>query len=95
MSITIRDVAKQAGVGLGTVSRVLNDSPKVSDETRQRVLDVIDELGYHPSPVARRLSLGKTQAIGVAIPFFTSPSAVARLRGVGTALAQRLRPDRL
>ena len=82
MAITIRDVAKKAGVGLGTVSRVLNQSPQVRDATRQRVLDVIDELDYSPSPIARRLSLGKTHTIAAIVPFFTRPAAVERLRGV-------------
>ncbi len=85
---TIRDVAKQAGVGLGTVSRVLNDSPLVSETTRQRVLQVIAELDYSPSPVARRLSLGKTLTIGTIAPFFTRPSCVERLRGIEASLAE-------
>lgn len=84
---TIRDVAKRAGVGLGTVSRVLNDSPLVSDATRQRVLDVIAELNYTPSPAARRLSLGKTLTVGAIAPFFTRPSVVERLRGIESTLA--------
>ncbi len=87
MRATIRDVAKKAGVGLGTVSRVLNDSPQVSEATRQRVQQVIAELDYHPNPTARRLSLGKTLTIAAAIPFFTRPSAVARLRGIASTLA--------
>ena len=45
---TIRDVARHAKVGVGTVSRVLNDSPLVSDEARMRVRKTIDELGYRP-----------------------------------------------
>jgi DNA-binding LacI/PurR family transcriptional regulator len=85
---TIRDVAKKAGVGLGTVSRVLNDSPLVSAATRQRVLDVIAELNYSPSPVARRLSLRKTFTVAAIVPFFTRPSFVERLRGVEAALAE-------
>jgi DNA-binding LacI/PurR family transcriptional regulator len=87
MTATIRDVAKQAGVGLGTVSRVLNQSPLVSSETRQRVLQVIDELGYTPSRAARSLSLGKTLTISTVAPFFTRPSVVERLRGIEAALS--------
>jgi DNA-binding LacI/PurR family transcriptional regulator len=85
---TIRDVAKQAGVGLGTVSRVLNDSPLVSDATRQRVVDVIAELNYSPSLLARRLSLGKTLTIATVLPFLTRPSCVERLRGIESMLAK-------
>jgi DNA-binding LacI/PurR family transcriptional regulator len=83
---TIADVAQHAGVGLGTVSRVLNGSPKVRPATRERVLAAIEELGYRPNPLARGLSLGRTQTIGVVVPFFTHPSAVERLRGVAAAL---------
>ncbi len=85
-SVTIRDVARRAGVGVGTVSRVLNDSPAVSGPTRQRVLTAIKELNYAPNPLARQLSLGKTMNIGVIVPFFTRPSFVERLRGVEQTL---------
>jgi DNA-binding LacI/PurR family transcriptional regulator len=78
----IRDVAARAGVGVGTVSRVLNDSPGVAQATRQRVRAVMDELGYRPSTTARNLSLGRTLTLGVIAPFFTSPSVVERLRGI-------------
>ncbi|MEI7989679.1 MAG: LacI family DNA-binding transcriptional regulator [Chloroflexota bacterium] len=88
MSITIRDVAKRAGVGIATVSRVLNDSPSVSEETRQRVLEAIADLNYTPNPIARRLSTGKTLTIGVIVPFFTLPDFVKRLQGVQQALSE-------
>jgi len=87
-TVTIRDVAKRAGVGLGTVSRVINDSPQVSRETRQRVLETIKTLNYIPNPTARRLSLGKTLMIAVIVPFFTRPSVIERLRGVEHNLAE-------
>jgi len=79
---TIADVAAHAGVGLGTVSRVLNGSPNVREETRARVLDAIDILDYRPNPLARGLSRGRCQTLGVVVPFFTHASAVERLRGV-------------
>jgi DNA-binding LacI/PurR family transcriptional regulator len=85
---TIRDVAKRAGVGLGTVSRVLNDSPLVSEATREHVLKVIAELNYKPSPTARRLSLGKTLTIAAISAFFTRPAFIERLRGVESTLAE-------
>lgn len=84
---TIRDVAKKANVGVGTVSRVLNESSAVSGETRQRVLDVIEELNFSPNPIAKQLSSGRTFAIAVTLPFLTYPSFVERLRGVQQALA--------
>jgi DNA-binding LacI/PurR family transcriptional regulator len=82
----IGDVAAAAGVGVATVSRVLNGNANVSEGTRARVLEAIDRLDYRPSSIARNLSLRRTLVIGVVIPFFTSPSAVERLRGVVTAL---------
>jgi DNA-binding LacI/PurR family transcriptional regulator len=84
--VTIRDIAKRAQVGVGTVSRVLNNSSSVSEETRHKVLSVIKELDYSPSLLARRLSLGRTQTVGVVLPFLTLPSFVERLRGVQHAL---------
>ena len=86
MPATIRDVAKQANVGVGTVSRVINNNPSVSDETRQRVLEAIADLDYRPNPIARQLSTGRTHTIGVILPHLTMPSFVERLRGVQHAL---------
>ncbi len=88
MAVTIYDVAKRAGVGIGTVSRVLNGSPQVREETRQRVLAAIEELNYRPSPIAQRLSLRKTLTIAVIAPFFTRPAFVERLRGVEATIAE-------
>lgn len=85
---TIRDVAKFAGVGIGTVSRVINDSPSVSEATRNKVLSAIEALDYSPNPMARRLSLGKTLTIAVIAPFFTRPAVVERLRGIERILAE-------
>jgi LacI family transcriptional regulator len=85
--MTIAQVAAEAGVGVGTVSRVLNGSPAVSAGTRRRVLEAIATLDYQPSPAARALSTGRTNAIGVVAPFFTQPSVIERLRGVSHALA--------
>lgn len=79
---TIRDVALRAGVGVGTVSRVLNDSSSVSRETRSRVLAAITELNFSPNLAARRLSRGKTMVLGALVPYFTNPSVVRRLQGV-------------
>lgn len=83
---TIAGVAAHAGVGTATVSRVLNGHPNVAVSTRERVLAAISELNYRPSSVARNLSLRRTFVIGVVVPFFTSPSAVERLRGIVAGL---------
>lgn len=79
---TIFDVAQEAGVGVGTVSRVLNDNPAVSESTRSRVRAVIEDLNYRPSSLARGLSLGTTTTIGALVPTVTRPSSMERLRGV-------------
>ena len=85
--VTIRDVAERANVGIGTVSRVLNDNPAVSDKTRGRVLTAIEELNYTPNPIARQLASGRTLTIGIILPYLTLPSYIERLRGVQFVLA--------
>jgi DNA-binding LacI/PurR family transcriptional regulator len=62
---SIRDVAAAAGVSYQTVSRVLNESPRVSPETRSQVLDVIDRLGFRPNRAARALGLGRARGVTV------------------------------
>ncbi len=64
---TIRDVAAEAGVGIATASRALNDGPEVSVATRQRVLEAATSLGYRRSSVALGLKRGTTDNIGVAV----------------------------
>ncbi|PRY65966.1 LacI family transcriptional regulator [Glaciihabitans tibetensis] len=61
----IRDVARLAGVSYQTVSRVLNDSPSIKPSTRQRVLDVINDVGYRPNQAARALVTSRSRTIGV------------------------------
>lgn len=85
-SPTIRDVARRAGVGVGTVSRVLNGSPQVSVKTREKVLAAIKALGFEPNLAARQLSGGKTYTIGVVTPFFTFPAFVERMSGIQDVL---------
>lgn len=63
--VTIKDVAVAAGVSHQTVSRVMNDRPDVAKETRRRVLQVIEELDYLPSAIARSLSRQHSQTLGV------------------------------
>jgi DNA-binding LacI/PurR family transcriptional regulator len=85
---TIRDVARHSGLSVATVSRVLNDMPVVSDQTRDRVRQAVDELGFRRSATARSLSLGRSQTIGVVAPFFTTPSVVERVRGISERLTE-------
>lgn len=88
MPATIHDVAKKAKVGIGTVSSVLNNSRPVNEDTRKRVLAAIAELNFVPNSSGRRLSLGKTNMIGVVIPYFSTPAQVERLRGAMSVLAE-------
>jgi DNA-binding LacI/PurR family transcriptional regulator len=85
-AVTIRDVARQAGVSVATASRALNGKDTVNARTRDRILSVMDELGFTPSPAARRLSLGRTLTVGVVVSFLTRPQAAERLRGVDAIL---------
>ena len=66
--LSLEDIAAKAGVSRSTVSRIVNNSPNVSEKTRQRVLAVIAQEGYSPNPAARALVTQRTQAIGVIIP---------------------------
>lgn len=66
--LTIRQIAKLAGVSRSTVSRVINSHPNVSPETREQVLQVVAETGFHPDPIARSLSSRRAQIIGLVIP---------------------------
>jgi DNA-binding LacI/PurR family transcriptional regulator len=87
---TIKDVAQKAGVGVGTVSRVLNNSPKVTPETRKLVLDVIAEVGFKPNTVARQLSR-KTRVHNIGVitqPFISYRAFAERLRGIQLSLSE-------
>src|SRR5437899_937809 len=83
----IADVAALAGVGVATVSRVLNGRGGVRPRTRERVEDAIEALNYRPSSVARSLSLQRTMVVAALLPWFTNPSAVQRVRGIVDGLS--------
>lgn len=86
---TIYDIAAEAGVSITTVSRVLNGSPSVKENTRAAVLEAIDRLGFVPKAEARARALKSHHRIGVLTPFFTAPSFVQRLRGIASALSPK------
>lgn len=71
--VTLHDVAKAAGVSAMTVSNVLNKHRHVREETRVRVLEAIDELGYRVNVAARNLRAGRTKTIGFAVPEVDRP----------------------
>lgn len=68
MATSIKDVAKEAGVSIATVSRVLNDIDVVNEDTKKKVLDAIKKLGYRPNIVARSLKTQRTKTIGILLP---------------------------
>src|SRR3990170_1458103 len=79
--VTMTDVARRAGVSTMTVSNVINGrSQRVSEPTKRRVLSVIDELGYQVNMTARNLRMGRTGAVGLAVPAF-APGYYAELAG--------------
>lgn len=82
MSVTIKDVAKLAGVSISTVSRVINNSKPVSPEVRRKVLDAIDELGYKPNQVARSLVTKKSNLIGVIVTDIGNSYVAQMIRGI-------------
>jgi LacI family transcriptional regulator len=85
---TIYDVAELSGVSITTISRVMNAPNKVKKETRIKVFEAIDKLGFVPKAEARARALQQSGRIGVLTPFFTAPSFVQRLRGVAAALSE-------
>jgi DNA-binding LacI/PurR family transcriptional regulator len=85
---TIKDVARQAGVSVTTVSRVLNNHPYVGDDLRQRVLQAIDELGYKPNRVAQRLRATNSQLVGVIFSDIANPFYIEALRGIEQVLSR-------
>ncbi len=79
--VTIQDVAREAGVSVMTVSRVLNDQPGVSEARRAEVRAVIDALGYRRNILARGLKVRQTHAIGLVVPDITNPYFPEIVRG--------------
>ncbi|MBQ7370125.1 MAG: LacI family DNA-binding transcriptional regulator [Clostridia bacterium] len=73
MATTIKDVAKKAGVGVGTVSRVLNGGKSVNRETKQRVMDAIEELHFVPNQMASRLRKDESGLIALLVPVVNHP----------------------
>lgn len=89
MSVTLYDISEKAGVSTATVSRVINNSPLVTEKTREKVMKVIEELQYHPNPAARSLAGQTTQTLGVLFPDFDSGFYTEVLLGIDEEAAQR------
>lgn len=87
MKVTINDVAREAGVSKATVSRVLSNNERISEETRLKVKEVIERLGYKPNVMARNLARNQTKTIGVILPMdasvsFGNPIFIQMMQGI-------------
>jgi len=87
MAITIKDVADLAGVSPSTVSRVIHNNPKISEDTKKIVNAAMEKLKYHPNAVARSLANSSTKTIGLILPnssddLFTRPFFIEAMRGI-------------
>lgn len=82
MTVTIYDVAREAGVSMATVSRVVNNNPNVKPQTRKKVYEAIERLGYRPNAVARGLASKKTTTVGVVIPDIANANFAEVARGI-------------
>jgi LacI family transcriptional regulator len=87
--VTIKDVARRAGVSTATVSHVINGTRRVLPETRDLVLSVVDAMNYRPSAIARGLTTSRSKTVGVVIADVTSPFFAMLLYEVERLLSQR------
>lgn len=100
---TIRDIAREAGVSVATVSRVTHDDTRVVEGTRARVQETIDRLGYRPSSLGRALSYRRSNTLGIVLPGLGGPYFAQLIEGAESVAVQRgvvinvigthLRPD--
>ncbi|MDF2374562.1 MAG: LacI family DNA-binding transcriptional regulator [Rhizobiaceae bacterium] len=90
MATTLADVAREAGVDISTVSRVLRDdkTQRVAARTRQRILDVVKKLNYQPNAVARALRLARSRTIGIVVPQLDNPVFAEIIAGAEHAAAE-------
>lgn len=87
-AVTINDVAKASGVSVSTVSRVLNGKSDVSSDTQERILDVIDSLGFTSNLAARSMRSFRRNLVGLIMPDIGYPFAIEVMRGVNRAIAE-------
>lgn len=87
-TVTIQDVARTAGVSVSTVSRVLNGKVDVASETQDRILSVIDDLGFTTNLAARSMRSQKKNLVGLIMPDIAYPFAIEVMKGVNRAIAE-------
>ena len=83
-AITIKDIARIAGVSTSTVSRALSNSPELSEQTRQRIPEICQREGYRVNALARSLICNKTNVIGLIVPEVTNPFYAELSLGIET-----------
>ncbi|MCK8817720.1 LacI family transcriptional regulator [Natroniella sulfidigena] len=88
MGLTIKEIAKLAGVSKSTVSRVINNSEHVSDEARKKVKEVVEKTGYVPSSIAKDLKNNQTDTIGVILPRINTSTFSEAVEGMSKVLYQ-------
>lgn len=88
MTVTIDDIAREAGVSTATVSYVINNNEKVGPETRKKVLQIIEKRDYHPNSSARNLARKKTEVLGLIVPEVTGVFYADIVQGVEDAAFQ-------
>jgi len=87
LAITIKDIAKLANVSPSTVSRVISNSPKISQETKEKVYKAMKELNYEPNVIARSLANNSTRILGLILPtseddLFENPFFMQAMKGI-------------
>jgi len=92
--VTIKDIAERARVSKTTVSFALNYPERISKETYQRIMEIVEEVGYMPNPLARSLTTKRIGALGVLLPqhigdIFTNPHMTQVVRGIGEECEHR------
>ncbi|MHC0552867.1 LacI family DNA-binding transcriptional regulator [Salinicoccus sp. CNSTN-B1] len=80
--VTIKDLAKEVGVSVATISRALNGSGYASPDVRQRVFEAAKRLNYKPNEVARALNTSRSNVVGVLVPDITNPYFPKVIRGL-------------
>ena len=86
--VTIKDIAREAGVSPQTVSRAINDKGEISSQTQERILRIAERLGYRPNSIARSLATRRTQNIGLVVPDVSNPFFANVARGIEDAAHQ-------
>lgn len=88
MGVTIKDIARLAGVSYSTVSKALNDSPLVKPETKRRIIELAEQLGYEPNTAAQSLVSRRTMTVGALIPSFERTALTALISRIHEHMAR-------